>query len=1032
MSVLLTGTSKISLNEPSVTPFDAVRFRKATSVSIRLLRTLLIAVSCGVLILSTHQSVYSQTPPITSSGLNTQVSAPLAGPAGMTQFNITGGTRPANGTNLFHSFGEFGIPTNNIANFLNDTALPTSNILGRVTGGNPSNIFGTIQTTGFGSANLFLMNPAGIVFGPNASLNVGGSVSFTTADYLRLADGARFNALPGPQDAAISSAPVAAFGFLGTNQAAITVQGGRLAVSEGQAISLVGGDITIEGATLAPDNIQPARISAPGGRINLVSTASPGEVLASSLQSDPNINGQSFTNMGNISLSGGSTLDVSADAAGTVKIRGGRLVMDNSTISADTGAATGAATAIDILVTDDLSITASTVPALTARASHSGNAGEIRIESAAIEVNAQAEDFLPLIDTHTSGTGRAGAVSLTTGALQATLTGLETFIDSGTIGPAGGQGGDVNITATDIRLENGLINTGVFPALLGGQEATGSAGNVTMTADTIHLTSSLILAIADLGGRGGDIILSARDIRLTNFSGLGASGFERAGNIRVDGQRVTADSSQMDVTTWLNPGGGITITGNTIELRNGSTITSQTRGDGTAGAIRITATDHLTLSDDPSSLGSPVRPTGLFTNSFGDPMVGTRGDAGAIVITTPRLEVMGGARIDSSTQTSGRGGDVTLTTNQASLSGERPTEPNEPSFNLGSRRGSGIFTRTVGSEFCTGPCGDAGTVSITTDSLTLANGAQINSGTTGSGRGGNVTVHAADHISVAGTMVDGTPSGIFSRSIGTVPDSGVGGDTRLTAGQSVSLSNGAAISASSTGPANAGNIAINAGSRFLSQNASVTTEASQASGGNITVQATDSIRLVNSQINTSVQGGPTTSGGNITIDPAIMTLQNSQILAQAVQGGGGNINITAGTFLADQTSLVSASSQFGLSGSVDIQSPVSNLSGTLATLAQRPLQAQPLLTQRCAAQVNGQLSSLVVAGRDALPVEPGGWLMSPLASVVDNEPAPQAYLTSKQGFESSHQIEWHSRPLPEQPGLSSQRGVWDRETGCGS
>ena len=150
-------------------------------------------------------------------------------------YQITGGTRPSNGPNLFHSFGEFGVPTNHLANFLNDTALPTSNILGRVTGGNPSNIFGTIQTTGFGSANLFLMNPAGIVFGPNASLNVGGSATFTTADYLRLADGAKFNAMPGPQDASISSAPVAAFGFLGSNPAAITVQGGQLAVSEGQA-----------------------------------------------------------------------------------------------------------------------------------------------------------------------------------------------------------------------------------------------------------------------------------------------------------------------------------------------------------------------------------------------------------------------------------------------------------------------------------------------------------------------------------------------------------------------------------------------------------------------------------------------------------------------------------------------------------------------------------------------------------------------------------------------------------------------------
>ncbi|MDR4481199.1 MAG: filamentous hemagglutinin N-terminal domain-containing protein [Nitrospira sp.] len=984
------------------------------------------------MILPTKQLAYAQTSPITSSGLNTQVSAPIAGPIGTTQFNITGGTRPGNGPNLFHSFGEFGVPVSNIANFLNETALPTSHILARVTGGNPSNIFGTIQTIGFGSANLFLMNPAGIVFGPNASLNVGGSVSFTTADYLRLADSARFTAIPGPQDASISSAPVAAFGFLGTNQAAITVQGSQLAVTPSQGLSLVGGDIAIEGALLAPDNVQPARISAPGGQINLVSVAAPGEVLASSLQSEPNINGQSFTNMGNISLSGGSTLDVSADAAGTVKIRGGRLVMDNSTLSADTGSAAGTSIAMDILVTGDLTIAASTVPVLSARTSGTGNAGEIRIESATVEVSSQAEDSVTLIDTHTSGSGRAGNVNLRTGDLQATLTGLETFIDSGTIGPAGGQGGDVNITATNIRFGNVLINSGVFPALIFGQEAAGSAGNVTMTADTIQLMSSTILTIADLGGSGGDITLSARDIQLREFSGLGASGFERAGNIRIDGQSVITDSSQVDVTTWLNPGGGITISGNTIELRNGSTITSQTRGDGTAGAIRIMATDHLTLSDDPPSPGAQIRPTGLFTNSFGDPMVGTRGDAGAIVITTPQVKVTGGARIDSSTQTSGRGGDVTLTTNQSSLSGERPTEPNEPSFNLGSRRGSGIFTRTVGNEFCPGRCGDAGTVSITTDSLTLANGAQINSGTTGSGRGGDVTVHAADQISVAGTMVDGTPSGIFSRSIGTASDSGVGGDTRLTAGQSASLSNGATISASSTGPADAGNIAINAGAQFLSQNASVTTQASQASGGNITVQATDSIRLINSQLNTSVQGGPTTSGGNITIDPAIMTLQNSQILAQAVQGQGGNINIIAGTFLADPTSVISASSQFGLSGTVNIQSPVSSLSGSLATLPQRPLQTQILLRQRCAAQVSGQLSSLVVSGRDALPVEPGGWLMSPMVLMADHAPAPQAHVATNIGVESSHQNTGHSEQASNQRDPSSQRGGSDRATGCGS
>ncbi|MDE3043125.1 MAG: filamentous hemagglutinin N-terminal domain-containing protein, partial [Nitrospirota bacterium] len=85
--------------------------------------------------------------PITSSGLNTAVSAPIHLPSGQTQFNITGGTRPGGGLNRFHSFGDFNVPSNNIANFFNNSGLATSNILGRVTGGNISNIFGTIQTT---------------------------------------------------------------------------------------------------------------------------------------------------------------------------------------------------------------------------------------------------------------------------------------------------------------------------------------------------------------------------------------------------------------------------------------------------------------------------------------------------------------------------------------------------------------------------------------------------------------------------------------------------------------------------------------------------------------------------------------------------------------------------------------------------------------------------------------------------------------------------------------------------------------------
>jgi large exoprotein involved in heme utilization and adhesion len=160
---------------------------------------------------------------------------------------------------------------------------------------------------------------------------------------------------------------------------------------------------------------------------------------------------------------------------------------------------------------------------------------------------------------------------------------------------------------------------------------------------------------------------------------------------------------------------------------------------------------------------------------------------------------------------------------------------------------------------------------------------------------------------------------------------------------------------------------------------SITTQATKASGGNIDIQAVDRIRLVNSPISTSVRSGPG-SGGNITIDPNVVVLQNSPITAQADRGAGGNITITTPLFFADSSSPVSASSQFGRNGTVTIQSPTSNLSESLGTLPSEPNQAHSLLTQRCAALVNnGQTSSFVVAGREQLPADPGGWLTSPLA-----------------------------------------------------
>jgi filamentous hemagglutinin family protein len=922
--------------------------------------------------------------------------------------NITGGTRA--GTNLFHSFGNFSVGAADTANFLNTPVggtLPlTSNILGRVTGGNISNIFGTIQTTGFGNANLFLMNPAGFLFGPNATVNVGGMATFTSADYIKLADGRLFNAIPdAAADALLSAAPVAAFGFLGSNPGAITVQGSQLAVSPGQGISLVGGNITVQSGTLDDGTVQTAKLSAPGGQINLVSVASPGEVLYPSLQYGPNVNGQSFTNMSTITVSEGSVLDVSADSAGTIKIRGGQFIITDGTLSADTGNTNGAPIGIDINVTGDLSIADTRgVPAITARTTGTGDAGAIQIASGSLTATSSFVDpnFLPttLIDSHTSGDGRAGDVRITTGDLSVVGPGTNgfTFIDSGTMG--NGRGGNVTIDAKTVDLNSTSINTGqlVASALLSDTSTVnGSAGNLTITADSVKLKDSLLDTSAFLGSsafqKGGDITISARDISMSGTL-VGSTGTDGGGTLTVKADTFVTDASSFETDTISGPGGGILVDARVVELTNGSALISTTIGDGNAGNITIIGTDHVSfignLGDNP--LGSIQQPTGLFSNSFGRVFetFGGHGNAGDITVTTPWLEMNGG-RINTATSSSGSGGNVTLNvSNGITISGEFSSSPDiVPSiFDIGQLAPSGVVTQSIGSEFCTGSCGNAGHVSINTGSLSLGNGGQINSGTNSTGRGGDIVVNARDTISISGTLSDGSPVGIFSRALGTEPGSGQGGNISVNTGQSVSLSNGASIAASSTGPANAGNIFIDAGHSFTSTNSSVTTQATQASGGNITVLASDLVYLTNSQINASVQGSQTTIGGNIVIDPNFVILQNSQILAQATQGQGGNISITTNSLLTDADSFISASSQSGVNGTVNVQSPISQAGGKIIPLSKTTLETVPVLSQRCAALTGGQYSSFLVAGRETLPTEPGGWLATPLMALSVEEDLP--------------------------------------------
>ena len=896
--------------------------------------------------------------PITPSGLNTQVSAPITVGA-QTQYNITGGTRPESGTSLFHSFGEFGVPTNNIANFLNETALHTDNILARITGGDISTIFGTIRTTGFGNANLFLMNPNGFLFGPNATVNVGGMATFTTAEYMRLTDGGRFNANPNTTAAdLLTAAPVAAFGFIGSAHA-IDFEGGQLKVAEGTAegtgITLVGGDIN-----LAPDHSgRSSGITAPGRQIQLTSVAGEGKVVADTAVPEPGMA------LGNITLGQGTILStvgnpsVDNGSGGVVSIRGGQLVATGAQIL--TGPAVGSrgqGGTVTIATTDSASFTNSTIDASSFFSG--GNAGAITVTGS--QVRLQDTRLLAKAESDGTGTNSGGNVNLAGTAsvkLTRSIIATDTFFSNG-------NGGTVTLMAPIVSMEEGsfiktdILGDGITPITASGGAVTlagttsislersgistksfeteGNSGAVKITAPIVMIvggpdTRSVVTSTSSFSGNpnagnGGEIEIKGTNVTLTEGAFLQSVAdspgtFSRGGAIRITAtENILAanGTSILTTTTSHANAGNIDMVSNHVTIMGQSALGSETLGPGGGGSVKITGAESIALES-----GSTIS-----TNSAS--AVENQGPAGHIEFNTQQLMVTGGSKVTSSTFHNGAGGTITV---------EDTNSPAQSVLIDGS--GSGLFTDSQGT-------GKGGSISVNANTVTLQNGGTLSaktSGTEATATGGSITVTTTDHVTMTG---------------------------------------GASITASSTDPgnANAGDISINAGQSFEMRDSSIKTESEKASGGNIDIKAVDRVRLVNSPISTSVPNG-TGNGGNITIDPNVIVLQNSDITAKAVQGAGGNITLTTPLFLADSGSHVDASSQFGLNGTVTIQSPTSNLSGSLGPLTSTPSQAQTLLTQRCAALANGQTSSFVVAGREQLPSDPGGWLSSPLAFAALSE-----------------------------------------------
>ena len=338
----------------------------------------------------------AQAPIVTDGTMGARVE--LNGPA--MQIPNTLGTQA--GKNLFHSFQRFNIPTRNSATFTGPGGI--DNVVSRVTGGEASTIDGTFRST-IPGANVWFTNPAGVTFGPNASLDVPASFHASTANEIRFPDGGRFSADLGATST-LSVAPPEAFGFLSSNPAPLKVERSHLSTVTGATLSLAAGEIDIQGNAPTPDfnlpefvDITGGTLRAPSGTINLASVAGPAEV-----KTDGTVSGN---NHGAIRLTDGALVNASGDGAGVVRIRGGEVTSTGSyVLASNTGSVAGAG-GIDISA-DRLSLQDDgRSPSLVAANAH--NAGD------APPINVRARDITMKnsdIRSIAYGAGKAGNIPI--------------------------------------------------------------------------------------------------------------------------------------------------------------------------------------------------------------------------------------------------------------------------------------------------------------------------------------------------------------------------------------------------------------------------------------------------------------------------------------------------------------------------------------------------------------------------------------------------------------------------------------------
>jgi filamentous hemagglutinin family protein len=816
---------------------------------------------------------------------------------------ITDGTRQGN--NLFHSFQQFSVPTNGTAFFNN--ALDIQNILTRVTGSSRSEIDGLIRANG--AANLFLLNPNGIIFGQNARLNIGGSFVATTANSINFADGVQFSVTPGAGAPLLTvSVPLGLQFGTGAGEIVNRANGAGLQVGAGRTLGLIGGNVNLEGG----------RLTARGGRIELGAVATPKVVGISPDNSGFRFSFPTDLALGDISLIANTSVspprptlvDVRAGSGGSIAVNARNLnLFGGSELVAGIGQGLGSFGA----VAGDIEINAQGLISIdgtgqfpdgvfssgifnNVNRSSTGKGGNINIKTGSLSLTNDGA-----IAASVFGIGDAGSVNITARD-GVSLDNSTIFSRVRTTGR--GNGGNITIQARSLSLSNGAVLT----ASTLGQ---GDAGNVLLRVDnSLSLVNSDIFSsVADGAvGNGGTIDIKAGTLSLRDGAQIIGS-LERASGVlpggRGNGGKVVIDVrgsfSASGSNNRGNPsavftrvgsgavgkGGNVEIKAGELLLDNGARIDASTLGTGDAGNVLLRVDNSLSLVD---------------SNIFSNVTAGAVGNGGTIDIKAGTLSLRDGAQILASLE------DATTRLPGGRGNGGRVTIDVRDSFSASGRNTdgfpSGVFT-SVGS----GAVGKGGTIDIKAGTLDLSDGARLTTATFGTGDAGNVNITSDGRVTLDRS----------SRILSFVGGGGKGqgGDINIAA-RSLSLNDESSLIASTLGQGNAGNIQINVAD-FLTASRGSTLETdsfSTGSAGNITITAGGRVAFDaagNERITSGIFGRlqqiqeplpdnpngqipqipSNRRGGDINIKARSLSLTNgAQIGTVTVsQGNAGNINI---------------------------------------------------------------------------------------------------------------------------------------------